>query len=102
MILSALFISIITLAMIFKHYSELPPEIPLLYNSSEEKWDLLPKMYIFSIPAAYFVLGFINIQVLRQAYYMNKKMTLMICFSMTILYLLGLLAANEIITLSIS
>ena len=101
-IISVFSVSVISLLLIGKSYSKLPPQIPLVYNTQEEEWKLIPKIFVFTVPFGFLMLGVANIQLLRRVYYMNKKLTLMICFTITITYLLGLLAVNEILLISTS
>ena len=99
-IISVFCVSIIAFILIRKNYSSLPPEIPLIFDLQEENWKSYPKVYIFSVPVVLILTGFINIQVLKKVYYMNKNMTLMICFLIVLTSLLSLAALNEIILLT--
>jgi len=91
--------TIITLT-IARKYSALPPEVPLIYDTVSEKWQSFPKMFFFAVPIALIVIGIIIIQLLQKVYYMNKRLTLMICLIICMIYLLSLLAVNEIILFS--
>lgn len=93
--------TIITLT-IAKKYGDLPPEVPLIYDTVLEKWQSYPKMFFFSIPIILIVIGIIIIQLLQRVYYMNKKLTIMICIIISVVYMLSLLAVNEIILFSTS
>ncbi len=86
---------------IAKSYSKLPPDIPFIYNTQLDKWKSVPRITTFLLPITLFILGLVNIRYLQKVYYMNKRMTLMICFMSSILYMLEYLAINEIIVLSI-
>jgi len=100
-ITSSLGISIISTLLISKYFSDLPEEVPLLYNTTEETWKRFPKIYLYGIPLVFLFFGIISIQLLQRVYYMNKKMTLMICSLIPITYFLGLIALNEILTISL-
>lgn len=93
-------VTAIILVLIISRFSELPPEVPLLYDIQEENWESYPRIFMLLIPAALLVLGMINIQILRKTYYMNKRLTLMICLIITISSLLTLVASREIILLA--
>lgn len=95
-------VTIIITVLIGKFYSNLPPEVPLVYNTLEEKWENYPKIFLFAVPIMLILLGILNIRLLQKVYYMNKKLTLMICLLITITYILELIAVNEILVISTS
>jgi len=95
-------VSIITTILIGKYYDKLPPDVPIIYDTYNERWDSYPKIFIFSIPVLLIVLGFLNVRLLQRVYFMNKKLTLMICIIMTGLYIFELIAVNEILLICIS
>lgn len=101
-IISIFAITFITIILVLNNYDNLPPNIPLIYDTIEERWESYPKLYILSIPSLLAVLGIINIKFLQKVYYMNKRLTLMVCLLLTIIYFLGLIGINEIISLSTS
>lgn len=101
-IMSILCITVIITVLVGKYYELLPPDIPLLYDTASDVWLSYPKMFTFAIPIALVTTGIIIIQVLQKVYYMNKKMTLMICIIISGIYFLALIAVNEIIVLQIS
>ncbi|MBU0976518.1 MAG: hypothetical protein ABIE03_00790 [Patescibacteria group bacterium] len=94
-------VSAIILMVIIRKLEMLPPEIPLLYDIEEESWQSYPKALLFVIPAGLLFLGIVNIQILRKTYYMNKRLTLMICLLVTVLSMLTLVATREILMLAL-
>lgn len=98
-IMSVISVSIISTVMIFKSYSGLPTRVPLIYNAVDEGWESYPKIYLYVIPLLLFAVGIVNIRILQKVYYMNKKLTLMICMLITVLYLIELVALNHILLL---
>jgi len=101
-IASIIGVTITSTLMIGKHYLDLPHRIPLIYDTLEGKWKNFPKIYFFFAPLIFVLIGIINIQILQKIYYMNKKLTLMICILITVTYSLGLIAVNEILILCTS
>lgn len=95
-------VTIITTLIIGKHYLNLPQEVPIIYNTLEGNWKSYPKIFLFFVPLVFVLVGILNIQILQRAYYMNKKLTLMICFLISVTYFLGLIAVNEIIIICTS
>ena len=95
-------ITIITTLIIGKSYLKLPEQVPLIYDTLEEDWQSFPKIYFFGVPLILVLIGILNIQLLQKVYYMNKKLTLMICILITLTYFLGLAAVNEILIICTS
>lgn len=93
-------VTAIVMILIISRFADLPPEIPLVYDIQEENWQSYPKIFMFLIPASLLILGILNIQILRKTYYMNKRLTLMICLIITISSFLTLVASREIILLA--
>jgi hypothetical protein len=101
LIISILSVSIINTLLIAKKYSLLPPEVPILYITEVQKWQSFPRIFLFMVPLALFLIGVVNIRLLQRAYYMNKRLTQMICLLLAVAYILELIGVNELILLSI-
>lgn len=95
-------VTIISTLLISKHYLDLPEDIPLIYDTLEAKWKSFPKFFFFSVPLILIIIGICNLQILTKVYYMNKRLTLMICLVLTASYFLVLIAVNEILIISTS
>jgi uncharacterized membrane protein YqhA len=95
-------ITIISTLLIGKFYSQLPPEVPIVFIPEEEKWMNLPRLSLFTVPLILIIVGIINIYILQKVYYMNKRLTLMICLILVITYILELVGINEILIISTS
>lgn len=82
------------------HYTQLPDEIPLVFSYHNNAWELYPKEYILAVPVVMTVIALITIRIVQNTYYMNKKLTQMICIIFTVSYILEFIGINEIIILS--
>ncbi|MDD3647792.1 MAG: hypothetical protein PHS44_04830 [Candidatus Dojkabacteria bacterium] len=100
-IFSVFGVSSIIIMMLIKRYHQLPNEVPLIYDIENESWRSFQKILLYTIPGGLLILGILNIQVLRKTYYMNKRLTLMICLLLTVLSFLTLVATTEIMMLSL-
>jgi len=98
---STIGISIIVTLMVNRHYNDLPPDIPIIYDTFNERWISYSKVFLFAVPLSILVVGLLNIHILKKVYYMNKKLTLMICGLMTIAFIFEFIAINEVIDISI-
>jgi len=97
---STIGISIIITLLVNRHYNQLPPEVPILYDSYNESWDSYPRVFLFTVPLVLLVFGLLSIRMLQKVYYMNKKLTLMICALITISYIFEYIAVSEILNIS--
>ncbi len=97
---STIGISIIITLMVNKSYSKLPPEIPIIYDTFNERWNNYPRVFLFAVPLTLLIIGLLNIRMLQKVYYMNKKLTLMICALITISYIFEFLAISEVLNIS--
>jgi hypothetical protein len=95
-------ISGIWILLLQKYYSDLPPEITLIYDVTTNKWRSFPRIYSFVIPVILLVVGFLAINTLWRTYYMNKRLTMMIGFVIILSYILFFIALNQILILNLS
>ena len=96
-----IFTSIVTTILIKNSYDKLPPYVPILYNISEESWYTFPKVYLFMIPFIILILGILNINYFKKVYYMNKKLSGMICIILIIVYVFEVIAVKELVNLNV-
>lgn len=97
---STIGISIIITLMVNRCYSELPPEIPIVYDTFNDRWDNYPRVFLFAVPLVLLIIGLLNIRMLQKVYYMNKKLTLMICALVTISFVFEFIAISEVLNIS--
>lgn len=97
---STIGISIIITLMVNKSYNQLPPEIPIIYDSFNERWDNYPRVFLFAVPLTLLTIGLLNIRMLQKVYYMNKKLTQMMCILITISFIFEFIAISEILDIS--
>jgi len=91
---------ILSVIHIYSNYKSMTPEIPITWNTQKADWESTPKILIWIFPVFLVILGIVNIYFLKYSYYMNKKLNLMICFILSILFILSYLALNQIILIT--
>ncbi len=101
-IASVIGISLITFLLILRHFSDLTPKVPMIFDTYNEKYHIISKAYLFLIPVVLVIGGFINVKLLQRTYYMNKRLVLMMGIISTLAYVLSLIAVNQILILSLS
>ncbi|MBN2016109.1 hypothetical protein JW766_04730 [Candidatus Dojkabacteria bacterium] len=101
-IISIIATNIAVIIFISRFYPKLPPEVPLIYDTVNERWDSFPRAFLYLIPIVLVIFGFLNIRLLQKVYYMNKRLTLMISLLIAVIFFLELIAVNELLIISTS
>ena len=80
-------------------FNRLPPRIPFYYNSVEARWEQGDKAMVLIIPIVLAVIDLILLKFIFDVFSYDKRLGLMLSWSMTIVNMLIIIASGQIYSL---